>query len=159
MNAQSNAKTKWLTTTSLVLGILSFEIFLFACLILLWLKQHSPVNEAGAWLFGGWAILLFLVSLILGIVTAFIAPFILPYDRHGSTTPIAFVGIFISFSLLSLIPGLSALVIFLIMFRRNRNAGRDNPIQEWMVIAGVVLGNFVLAIFLIRAAYLYGFWR
>ena len=125
----------------------------------MWLKQHSPVNEAGAWFFAGWAILLFLVSLILGIVTAFIAPFILPYDRHGPATPIAFAGIFISFSLLSLIPGLSALVIFLIMFRRNRNAGRDNPIQKWMVIAGVVLGNFVLAIFLIRAAYLYGFGR
>ena len=158
MNVQSNAKTKWLTTTSLVLGILSFEIFLFACLIWLWMKLSHP-NESGVWFFAGWAILLFLVSLILGIVTAFIAPFILPYDRHGSTTLIASAGIFISFTLLSLIPGLSALVIFLIMFRRNGNAGRDNPIQKWMIIAGVVLGNFVLAIFLIRAAYLYGFGR
>ena len=75
MNAQSNAKTKRLATTSLILGILSFGLFLFTCLILSWIKL-SPFNETKAILLVSLALILVLGSLILGIpglVTGFVA--------------------------------------------------------------------------------------
>ena len=71
MNTQSNAKTKRLAITSLILGILSSGLFLFACLILLWVK----LSPSGGWgEFGeiamgivGLALLLILGSSALGI--------------------------------------------------------------------------------------------
>ena len=68
MNAQSNAKTKRLVITSLILGILSSGLVLFACLILLWVK-HSYFGGDGyqALPIVVFAFLLILGSLVLGI--------------------------------------------------------------------------------------------
>ena len=75
MDAESNRKIARLATISLILGILSFGLFLFACLILIWIKL-SPFDEFRALALLGQAAILFLGSLILGIpgfVIAFIS--------------------------------------------------------------------------------------
>ena len=68
MNAQSNAKTKRLVITSLILGLLSSGLVLFGCLILLWVK-HSHFSGDGyqAWPIVILAFLLILASSALGI--------------------------------------------------------------------------------------------
>ena len=66
MDTESNRKTTRLARISLVLGILSFGLFLFACLSLIWIKL-SPFNESTAILFVSWAFMLFLGSLIVGL--------------------------------------------------------------------------------------------
>lgn len=66
MDTQSDRKTARLAMTSLILGILSFGLFLFACLILIWIKL-SPFDEFRALALLGRAAILFLGSLILGL--------------------------------------------------------------------------------------------
>lgn len=66
MDTESNRKTKRLATISLILGILSFGLFLLACLILIWIKI-SAFDEFRALALLGQAAILFLGSLILGL--------------------------------------------------------------------------------------------
>ena len=66
MDIESNRKTKWLATMSLILGILSFGLFLLACLVLIWIKV-SAFDEFRALALLGQAAILFLGSLILGL--------------------------------------------------------------------------------------------
>ncbi len=65
MDTQPDRKTARLAKISLILGILSFGLFLLACLILIWIKL-SPFDEFRALASVGWAILLSVGSLILG---------------------------------------------------------------------------------------------
>ena len=72
MDTESNRKTKRLATISLILGILSFGLFLLACLILIWIKI-SAFDEFNALALLGQAAILFLGSLILGLPGCVIA--------------------------------------------------------------------------------------
>lgn len=66
MDTQPNRQSARLANASLILGILSFGFFLFACLILVWIKL-SPSNVGQAILFLSIAIFSILGSLIAGI--------------------------------------------------------------------------------------------
>ena len=72
MDTESNRKTTRLTRIGLVLGILSFGLFLFACLTLIWVKL-AHFGEFQAMLYAYWALLILLGSLILGIPGCIIA--------------------------------------------------------------------------------------
>ncbi len=72
MNTESNRKTTRLARISLVLDILSFGFFLFACLSLIWIKL-AHFGEFQAMLYAYWTLLILLGSLILGIPGCMIA--------------------------------------------------------------------------------------
>lgn len=72
MDTESNRKTTQLARISLVLGILSFGLFMLASLSLIWVKLAHLV-EYQAMLYVYSALLVFLGSLILGIPGCMIA--------------------------------------------------------------------------------------
>lgn len=66
MDTQPNRQSARLANAGLILGILSFGFFLFACLILVWVKL-SPSDVGLAILFLSFAIFSILGSLMVGI--------------------------------------------------------------------------------------------
>jgi hypothetical protein len=81
MHMQPVRKTARLAKLSLVFGILSFGLFLFACLSLIWIK-HSHFNEYKAILLVGWAFILILGSIILALPGLVIAIIVLARIRR-----------------------------------------------------------------------------
>jgi len=89
-----------------------------------------------------------------GIAAAFIAPFIVPFDRHGLEAPLVVGGMIILITLGGLMLGLSGLVISLLALIRIRKGGEDNR-KKGMAIAGLVLNGLVIGIVLMLFGYIF----
>lgn len=131
LDTQSAGKTKRLAKIGLILGIVSFGLLLLTLLLLLWIKFSDYDNFSKLGMFG-WAVLLFLGSLILGISGCIIALIALRKYREESNDQkikrTAIVGLI--FSILAVVIALAMIVSAWISASNNSLPDTSTPMPS-----------------------------